>query len=204
MPDGSTRCPIQKQEKETLPNGQWRTYVNPTRILVTPSGIRTQAELLGTQTTNRLSGKTDKTGAATRNHRGPVRGLSEYLQIDKLKKQEVMYKWDISKNGTLVIGEVLVNMKSTGADERKKVKLGHTTLVGGREIPEARISGMLFAEGDNLMINNDSGRFSEYEDRKPGHLDAVERLFEKNGLPVQTRWVQKEPIPLAAPPKKDK
>ncbi len=204
MPDGSTRCPVQKQEREILPNWDWRTYVNPTRILVTPSVIRTQADLHGTPITDSLSGQTDKPGAVARNHNSPFHSLSEYLQIDKLRKNEVMYKWDISKNGTLVIGEVLVNMKFTGADESKKVKLGHTTLVGGRKIPEARISGMLFTEGDNLMIDNDSGRFSEYEDRKPRHLDAVARLFEKNGLPVQTRWVQKKPIPLAVKPKGDK
>ena len=51
MAAGSRRAPspakkaIQPDEREKLPDGWWRTRVNPTRILVTSTGIQTQADI---------------------------------------------------------------------------------------------------------------------------------------------------------------
>ncbi|GKS95785.1 XopV/AopV family type III secretion system effector [Acidovorax sp. SUPP1855] len=87
---------------------------------------------------------------------------------------------------------------------------GHVTLVGGSLVaspwqstagfPHARISGLLYARADgSLCINNDSGRFSEYEDRRPEHLEQVAALFGRAGVPVAVAWVEKKPIALARP-----
>ncbi len=88
----------------------------------------------------------------------------------------------------------------------RQFMLGHVTLVGGaliaepwqatRGLPQAHISGTLYARPDGtLCIDNDSGRFSEYEDRVLAHLKSVADMFARLGLPVAVDWMPKAPIP---------
>ncbi|AMP40455.1 XopV/AopV family type III secretion system effector [Ralstonia solanacearum] len=186
------RSAIQRDERDKLPQGGWRTCVNPTRILVTPTGIKTQADIA-------RGGLTD----------GP-RSLPDLIDLDRLVKEPGVfkYKWDMSRNGTLIIGNIQVQKP----DGDGVLHLGHPTLVGGRRIPEARISGMLYAdEAGRLTIDNDSGRFSEYNDRSKAQLEEVAALFKDNGLAVAVSWVdmqngkvKKRPsLPLVNDPKLD-
>ncbi|SDO74114.1 hypothetical protein SAMN04489708_10375 [Paracidovorax cattleyae] len=239
------RSPIQKQELEPAQQGYRRVRVNPTRVLIAehqgPGSstffIRRQADLEAVQ---RFDGPVDAAGRGA----GPLQDL---LRLDDLRAHRVQYKWDISANGSLVIGEVLVGApegvrehvaaglrkkaedtaRMPAAKEKKKkdpkkdaagdagpdprqFMLGHVTLVGGalvaepwqatRGLPQAHISGTLYARPDGtLCIDNDSGRFSEYEDRVPGHLQSVADMFARLGLPVAVDWTPKTPIPLARP-----
>jgi len=172
--DNERRSPIQADEKQPLKNGDWQTRVNPTRLRVTKDRIISND---GTPLTS---------------------DLSRHLPIDKILTGEVSIKWGISKNGTLFIGQTKVPNAEGNESGKSHLKLGHPTLVGGMKIPEARISGMLYANSDGkLAINNDSGRFSEYEDRKPAHLTSVAEIFKNHNLPVETEWMQVKTIPLA-------
>ncbi|WP_053842974.1 XopV/AopV family type III secretion system effector [Paracidovorax avenae] len=244
----SYRSPIQKQELEPAQHGYRRVRINPTRVLIAEHQgpetstffIRHQADL---EAVRRVDRPVDAAGMGA----GPLQGL---LRLDDLRAHRVQYKWDISANGSLVIGEVLVGapeevrervaaglrkkaedasrapaaMKEKKQKKEKKEKdaagdaepdprqfmLGHVTLVGGalvaepwqatRGLPQAHISGMLYARPDGtLCIDNDSGRFSEYEDRVPAHLQSVADMFARLGLPVAVDWKPKAPIPLARP-----
>ncbi|CBJ36020.1 XopV/AopV family type III secretion system effector [Ralstonia solanacearum] len=186
------RSAIQRDERDKLPQGGWRTRVNPTRILVTSRGIRTQADI--------DCGISEYTS----------RSLRDLIDVDRLaeKPGEFKYKWDMSRNGTLIIGNIQVQKP----DGHGVLHLGHPTLVGGRRIPEARISGMLYAdEAGRLIIDNDSGRFSEYNDRSKAQLEEVAALFKDNGLAVAVNWVdmqngkvkKRPPLPLVNDPKLD-
>ncbi len=165
------KSPIQPNEREKLPQGGWRTRVNPTRILVTSKGIKTQADI--------ERGILEYTS----------RSLRDLIDVDRLIREpgKFMYKWDMSLNGTFIIGNIFVP-KPNG---RGVHQLGHPTLVGGRPIPEARISGMLYAdETGRLIINNDSGRFSEYDDRDKSQLHEVALFLKQHGgLDVAVQWI---------------
>ncbi|WP_231669803.1 XopV/AopV family type III secretion system effector [Ralstonia solanacearum] len=182
----SKKSPIQRDEREKLPHGGWRTRVNPTRILVKSKSIKTQADI----------GCVDLAKGAP----AASRSLSELIDVARLVREPGVfkYKWDMSVNGTLIIGNIHVP-KPDGDGVHQ---LGHPTLVGGaRRIPEARISGTLYADkAGNLIIDNDSGRFSEYEDRSKEQLDEVAALFRKNKLPVQANWVDMQNKSKPRPP----
>ncbi|MHA6882163.1 XopV/AopV family type III secretion system effector [Ralstonia pseudosolanacearum] len=166
---------IQPDEREKLPvEGQWRTRVNPTRILVTPTGIKTQADL---EHPGLISGA-----------QAASRSLREMIDVERLVREpgKFQYKWDMSVNGTFIIGNIHVP-KPSGKGMHH---LGHPTLVGGRKTPQARISGMLYADATGcLVINNDSGRFSEYADRDKSQLEAVAAFLEQHGLTVKVEWI---------------
>ncbi|MHA6885472.1 hypothetical protein [Ralstonia pseudosolanacearum] len=84
------------------------------------------------------------------------RSLREMIDVERLAREpgKFQYKWDMSVNGTFIIGNIHVP-KPSGKGLHH---LGHPTLVGGRKIPQARISGMLYADAMGcLVINNDSG-----------------------------------------------
>lgn len=68
--------------------------------------------------------------------------------------------------------------------------MGHTTLVGGRVVPEARFGGVLRYDttSQQLIIDNDSGRFSEHGDLTLDHLKNVVQLFNEAGLEVRPVW----------------
>ncbi|WP_197338501.1 XopV/AopV family type III secretion system effector [Ralstonia solanacearum] len=180
------RSPIQPDEREKLPQGGWRTRVNPTRILVKSTGIKTQADI--------------ERGGVSPDARAVPRRLAELIDVERLVREPGVfkYKWDISANGTLIIGNIHVPKP----DGKGMYQLGHPTLVGGaRRIPEARISGMLYADkAGKLIIDNDSGRFSEYEDRSKEQLDEVAELFRKNKLPVEANWVDMQNKTKPRPP----
>ncbi|ABM33649.1 hypothetical protein L0947_03575 [Paracidovorax citrulli] len=247
----SHRSPIQKQELEPAQHGYRRVRVNPTRVLIAEhQGPETSTFFIRRQADLEAVRRVDRPAEAARTGAGPLQDL---LRLDDLRAQRIQYKWDISANGSLVIGEVLVGapesvreqvaaglrkkaedasrppaaMKEKKQKKEKKEKkekdatrnadpdprqfmLGHVTLVGGaliaepwqatRGLPQAHISGTLYARPDGtLCIDNDSGRFSEYEDRVLAHLKSVADMFARLGLPVAVDWMPKAPIPLARP-----
>lgn len=112
--------------------------------------------------------------------------LLDQLDIEGLKKGTVGYKWNISMNGVLWVGESAPVDATTG----QRVKQGHVTLVGGMSVPRSRISGLLrYDQGRNLfVIDNDSGRFSEHSDLTIQHLKNVAELFAQAGLSVSVEW----------------
>lgn len=112
--------------------------------------------------------------------------LLEHLDLEGLKSGKVGYKWNISTNGVLWVGESAPFHPNGG----QRVKQGHVTLVGGLPVPRARIGGVLRydRQAKQFVIDNDSGRFSEHPDLKPQHLDNVAKLFKEAGLHVDTDW----------------
>ncbi len=180
------RSPIQPDEREELPHDGWRTRVNPTRILVKSKSIKTQADIDCVDLAN---------GAPAAS-----RSLPELIDVARLVREPgvFQYKWDMSANGTLIIGNIHVPKP----DGKGMHQLGHPTLVGGAlRIPEARISGMLYADkAGNLIINNDSGRFSEYADRSKEQLEEVAAVFRENALPVEAKWVDMQNKKKPRPP----
>lgn len=117
---------------------------------------------------------------------GDLSSLVDCLDLDALERGQVFYKWDISTNGGLVVGESVPVDSCTG----QRVKQGHVTLVGGLPVPRARIGGVLRynQQAKQFVIDNDSGRFSEHPDFQPQHLNNVAKLFKEAGLHVVTEW----------------
>ncbi|EFF47481.1 type III secretion system effector protein [Xanthomonas citri pv. aurantifolii str. ICPB 10535] len=225
LEDGTHRTPIQSQEIETPAGGHAQVKINPTRLFVSTAPALEMPRRLDPaklskdlglsedaidriRSTPTFRGQTE-TGAPS------VAPLAQRLRLDDLRDRKVEYKWDIAGNGSLVIGEghpgVVLDEPMTSKDARKKKQpyaQGHVTLVGGqpwnktpwqenRLIPEARLSGTLYYNtGGELCIDNDSGRFSEYADRAPQHLENVAKLFRHCGLPVTPQWKAKKQIPL--------
>nr|WP_244171176.1 XopV/AopV family type III secretion system effector [Xanthomonas populi] len=224
------RTPIQKQEIDGLADGGPRVKINQTRLFVSTAPAlgtegRSDASALAAQfnlrsdqihsikSTPTFHAQTEKDPAAT-----SKASLTQRLRLDDLRKKNVEYKWNIAKNGSLVIGvvhpDVTLDEPMTTKQARKKKQpfaQGHVTLVGGqpwqepwqsnRQIPEARICGTLYydAHGE-LCIDNDSGRFSEYADRTPEHLAQVADIFKQYGLEVTPKWLKKEPVALQNQP----
>ncbi|MCS4509590.1 XopV/AopV family type III secretion system effector [Xylophilus ampelinus] len=223
------RTPIQKQEIEDLGEGRARVRINPTRLFVSTAPAREDAhsgdssalaerfgmtvdEIDNSRRTPTFRAQTETDGATP-----SQRSLAQRLRLDDLREKKLEYKWNIAKNGSLVIGEVhpgvALDEPMTTKQARKKKQpfaQGHVTLVGGQpwqqpwqsncQIPEARICGTLYYDDHGeLSIDNDSGRFSEYVDRTPEHLAQVARLFQQYGLPVKQEWITKPPVPLRNP-----
>ncbi|CAE6696769.1 hypothetical protein XAC301_07060 [Xanthomonas arboricola pv. corylina] len=224
------RTPIQKQEIENLGDGRARVKINPTRLFVSTapalgaadrsdaSTLAARFNLRSDQTQRMLSTPTFH-AHTERNPAGTSQAsLAQRLRLDDLREKKVEYKWNIAKNGSLVIGEVhpgvpLDEPMTTKQARKKKQPFaqGHVTLIGGqpwqepwqgnRLIPEARICGTLYYdEHGELCIDNDSGRFSEYADRTPGHLARVADIFAQYGLAVTPKWLKKEPVALRHQP----
>nr|WP_284567165.1 XopV/AopV family type III secretion system effector [Xanthomonas translucens] len=228
------RTPIQAQEVEELGEGMGRVKINPSRVVIaTAKPLRKLGRAATAPSTSRAAAKAlelseaelhqiasqpptlltqeqiEKMQPAT-----PGAQLAQCLNLEALRKRQVEYKWNISRNGSLIVGETHPNHPLTGDMKDKAVRKaeqlyaqGHVTLVGGqpwntpwernRFLPESRICGRLYYdEKDRLCIDNDSGRFSEYADRTPSHLANVAALFQELGLHVETEWVQKKPIEL--------
>jgi len=83
--------------------------------------------------------------------------------------------------------------------KNKKLALGHPTLVGGLKEPEGRMGGELrygkLRKEDShpvFYINNDSGRYGEYEDRNMTMLMNIANHFEEAlDVPVKAQWIDK-------------
>ncbi|MCT8272452.1 XopV/AopV family type III secretion system effector [Xanthomonas translucens] len=228
------RTPIQKQEVENLGEGMGRVKINPSRVVVATAGpLRKLGRAATAPAASRAAAKALQLSEAELHQiaqqpptllmqqqiekmQPPTPGvqLAQCLNLDALRKRSLEYKWNISRNGSLIVGETHPNHTFTGDMKEKPVRKaaqpfaqGHVTLVGGQQwnspwernrfIPESRICGRLYYdEKDRLCIDNDSGRFSEYADRTPSHLANVAALFQELGLHVETEWVQKKPIEL--------
>ncbi|OOW68945.1 type III secretion system effector protein [Xanthomonas axonopodis pv. martyniicola] len=225
LEDGIHRTPIQTQEIETPAGGHAHVKINPTRLFVsTAPALEMQRRLAPAKLSKDLGLSEDAIDRIrstptfheqTETGTPSVAPLARRLRLDDLRDKKVEYKWNIASNGSLVIGEghpgVVLDEPMTSKDARKKKQpyaQGHVTLVGGqpwnktpwqenRLIPEARLSGTLYYNtGGELCIDNDSGRFSEYADRTPQHLENVAKLFQQYGLPVTPQWKAKKQIPL--------
>ncbi|PPV05911.1 type III secretion system effector protein [Xanthomonas bromi] len=221
---GIHRTPIQTQEIETLTDGHTRVKINPTRLFVSTAPAlelprrHDPAKLskdlgLSEDAIDRIR-STPTFHEQTASGAPPAAPLAQRLRLGDLRDKKVEYKWNIASNGSLVIGEahpgVALDEPMTNKSARKKKQpytQGHVTLVGGqpwktpwqenRLMPQARLSGTLYYNPDSkLCIDNDSGRFSEYADRMPKHLENVANLFQSYGLPVTPEWKEKKQIPL--------
>mgnify|MGYP000902719634 CR=1 FL=1 len=228
LESGVQRTPIQAQEIETLADGHARVKINRTRLFVSTAPALEMARRHDTGKLSedlRLSEEAiDRIRSTPTFHEQsatdlpPAAPLAQRLRLDDLRDKKVEYKWNIASNGSLVIGEghpgVVLDEPMTNKPARKKKQpyaQGHVTLVGGqpwdspwqdnRLVPQSRISGTLYYNPDGqLCIDNDSGRFSEYIDRTPRHLENVARLFQRYGVPVMPEWKNKEQIALQNPP----
>ncbi|UXA51849.1 type III secretion system effector protein [Xanthomonas prunicola] len=220
--DGVHRTPIQAQEITEAPA---HVKINPTRLFVSTGQALEMPHRLDPAKLSKDLGLSedaiDRIRSTPTFHEQTATGvpsstpLAQRLRLDDLRDKKVEYKWNIASNGSLVIGEVhpgvVLDEPMTNKDARKKKQpyaQGHVTLVGGqpwnktpwqenRLLPEARLGGTLYYNPDGeLCIDNDSGRFSEYADRTPQHLENVAKLFQHYGLPVTPEWKAKKQIPL--------
>ncbi len=121
-------------------------------------------------------------------------------------REGAVYKWNEAKNGQLMLGKSKYP-KDNDYPEGRKLGLGHPTLVGGLKEPEARMGGELRLRTlgkDDLEsvfdLNNDSGRYGEYEDRTPKMLRNVANHISKAfGIPVKEEWKDKSKVALKNP-----
>lgn len=227
LESGVHRTPIQAQEIEMRADGHARVKINQTRLFVSTApalGIARRHETGKLSENLRLSEdaidrirSTPTFQEQTATDLPPTAPLAQRLRLDDLRDKKVEYKWNIASNGSLVIGEghpgVVLDEPMTSKPARKKKQpyaQGHVTLVGGqpwkspwqdnRLVPQSRLSGTLYYNSDGeLCIDNDSGRFSEYIDRTPKHLENVATLFRRYGVPVTPEWKDKTQIPLQNP-----
>lgn len=143
---------------------------------------------------------------------------------DLLKMQQVRasvqggrpHKWMIDTQGALVLGPTKVTGEEwppARSGLRRANSLGHVTLVGGTAAPPGRIGGVCYhkrpegSQGDDgpLVIDNDSGRYSEFPHLEPRHLENVAHRFEQLGCAVVPEWIdmQARQRSRAVPPKGD-
>jgi hypothetical protein len=125
----------------------------------------------------------------------------EDMQKMQEARQSVMagrhYKWIIDSEGALVVGPAKVTPQEwapAGSGRRRAEYLGHTTLIGGSAAPPGCIGGEWYRETssdgkDRLIIDNNSGRYSEFPHLTPHHLDNIAGRFEQLGCPVECRWI---------------
>lgn len=118
----------------------------------------------------------------------------EQVKECKLNGEKKTCKWLIPKKLELRFG-----MSKVTIDGVEK-KMGHVPLVGGGDDPDdvaARIGGVISYDPatDEFVFDNDSGRYSEYPDRKEEHLDNVmpriKEIADMLGVRVRKKWEDK-------------
>jgi hypothetical protein len=117
------------------------------------------------------------------------------VHIHESLKDGQLWKYQVADKGDMALAPAKVKERLPTGEEIE-VRLGHVTLVGGTPEPKGRLGGEMrfgpLKEGGEpvFFINNDSGRFSEYQDRNPSHLQAVAEDLKAIGLPEpQTQWI---------------
>ena len=127
---------------------------------------------------------------------------------DKLMMQQALasvqsgrhHKWMIDSEGALVVGPTKVTEEEWPPAKStlpRANSLGHVTLIGGSKAPQGRIGGEWYQEEPEdgagkkggLVIDNNSGRYSEYTHLEPRHLENVADRFKQLECPVTTRWI---------------
>jgi hypothetical protein len=110
------------------------------------------------------------------------------------------HKWIIDGQGALIVGPTTVTPEewpAAGSGLRRAEYLGHTTLVGGSAAPQGRIGGEWHwqapagdagTEGSHVIDNN-SGRYSEFTHLEPRHLENVADRFRQLDCPVDANWI---------------
>jgi len=100
-----------------------RTRVNPTRVWMTKAvEVNHAGESQRTPVVRIHSQSATKSAA-----RPPESKLTCHLDLAALQRGDVAYKWDVSANGTLIVGE----SKPVDPETGLRTKQGHPTLVGG-------------------------------------------------------------------------
>ncbi len=110
------------------------------------------------------------------------------------------HKWMIDGQGALIVGPTTVTPEewpAAGSGLRRAEYLGHTTLVGGSAAPLGRIGGEWYRQAPaggagtqgTQVIDNNSGRYSEFTHLEPRHLENVASRFRQLDCPVQTHWI---------------
>jgi hypothetical protein len=110
------------------------------------------------------------------------------------------HKWIIDGQGALIVGPTTVTAEEwppAGSGLRRAGHLGHTTLIGGSAAPQGRIGGEWYwqapaggagTEGRHVIDNN-SGRYSEFTYLEPRHLQNVAERFRDLDCPVDAHWI---------------
>jgi len=128
---------------------------------------------------------------------------------DKLKMQQASaavqggrrHKWMIDSAGALVVGPAKVTEEEwppAKSRQQRANSLGHVTLIGGSKAPQGRIGGEWYRENregaagteGSLVIDNNSGRYSEFTHLQPHHLENVADRFRQLDCPVTPRWIE--------------
>lgn len=127
---------------------------------------------------------------------------------DKLKMQQALasvqggrpHKWMIDREGALVVGAAKVTEEEWPPAKPNLARansLGHVTLIGGSKAPPGRIGGEWYQEKPEggagnegrLIIDNNSGRYSEFTHLEPRHLENVADRFKQLDCPVECNWI---------------
>lgn len=146
-----------------------------------------------------------KDGTAVVHPRRSVFALGPPSKEDMQKMQEARqsvlegrrFKWIVDIEGALVIGPATVTPEEwapAGSGKRRAEYLGHPTLIGGSSEPLGCIAGEWYLETlpdreARLVIDNNSGRYSEFTHLKPHHLEHVADRFRQLGCPVEHQWI---------------
>ena len=110
------------------------------------------------------------------------------------------HKWMIDSQGALIVGPTKVTPQewpAAGSGLRRAEYLGHTTLVGGSATPLGRIGGEWYRQAPaagagtegRQVIDNNSGRYSEFTHLEPRHLENVAQRFGQLACPVDANWI---------------
>jgi hypothetical protein len=121
--------------------------------------------------------------------------VQEKIDFAALKRGEKTYLWAMGALGSLFVGEE----EALGPDPKtgKPLFRSHPLLLGGGP---ARVCGQLGydSEDDCFVLDDRSGRYSRYVDRKPEHLEAAAEVFRQSGLNIKTHKhvTDKPAVPL--------
>lgn len=126
--------------------------------------------------------------------------LKSMIDLDAIKAGTPMV-WSVGMGAPLILGSHTL-LPDPDPETGKKRRLGHAALVTGDKDPEsgewvwgkqARVSGELRWDESRgrFYIINKSRRYSRHPDRGMDQMIKVAEQFEKSGLPVEIRLVER-------------
>lgn len=127
--------------------------------------------------------------------------LQAMIDLEAIKAGTPML-WSVGMGAPLILGPHTL-LPDPDIETGKERRLGHPALVAGDQDPlsgewtwgkQARISGELRWDESrqSLYIINQSGRYSRHPDRGMDQMTKVAEQFEKSGLPVEIRLVDRK------------
>lgn len=126
--------------------------------------------------------------------------LKSMIDLEAIKAGTPML-WSVGMGAPLILGPHTL-LPDPDPETGKERRLGHPALVAGEKDPEsgewvwgklARVSGELRwdTRSQRFYIINQSGRYSRHPDRGMDQMINVAEHFEKSGLPVEIRLVER-------------